>query len=189
MNSFKIKKYKNWKLNEQVETSLALVKVTRVEQVSRLSEPIVKILNAQASLELESSQIYRAMACWLNKNGWPEATNYYMKSADEELNHYVKIYNYLFDKNSDGVVLPVNQVKLDYTDIVNIVEASLMHEMRISGQWNEIANAALELKDNDTYAMAQWFLKEQIEEEEKFRKKLEKIRLDMPKYEIDKLFS
>lgn len=183
-----IKDFKDWKVNEQIEMTLALVKVSRIEQEARLHDNIVSLLNIQAAFELESSQVYRAIACWCNKEGRPAATTYYMNAADEELKHYVKVYEYLFDKNSDGVVAQIPQVKNSYTNITDVLEASLKHEMEVSTRWTCIADAALELKDHDTYALAQWFLKEQIEEENKFRNLLEKVRMDMPDYEIEKLF-
>jgi ferritin len=41
---------------------------------------------------------------------------------------------------------------------------------------------------NTTYEFSQWFIKEQVEEEEKFRNFIFKMNLDMPDYEIDDMF-
>jgi len=159
-----------------------------IEDKSRLSEKIVKLLNEQIKNELESSQIYKAMSCWLDEEGWIGASKYYFKSGNEELIHMDKIYEYLFDKNCRALTPGCTEVKNDYKDIKTIVEESLNHEMEVTKMWNNIADTALAEKDNDTYALAQWFLKEQIEEEAKFRDILFKFRLEMPKYEQDELF-
>jgi ferritin len=170
---------KNIKLFEQFDG---------IEDKPRLSEKIVKLLNEQIKNELESSQIYRSMSCWTDDEGWLGASKYFFKSAQEELVHMDKIYEYLFDKNCRAKAPSINEVKSEFKDIKNVVEESLNHEMNITAMWNKIADAALTEKDNDTYALAQWFLKEQIEEEDKFRTFLFKMRLDMPKYEIDDMF-
>ena len=159
-----------------------------VENDVRLSEEIVKILNEQIKKELMSSQIYRGMSCYLDNAGWVDAAKYFFKAAQEELIHMDKIYQYIFDRNSVAVVPVTEEVKQKFETIREVVEESLKHEIEISKNWEEIAKAADNTDDNTTYEFAQWFLKEQIEEENKFRDILDKMNLDMPKYEIDKLF-
>lgn len=173
------------KLNEQIIISTSIL---GLEKLSRLSDNMTNILNEQIVAELESSQIYRAMACWLNKEGWPDATNYYMTTSDEELQHMRDLYTYMFLKNADVEVSNEFNVTTEFSDIRELVTRSLKHEMTITERWNNIANAAIAEKDNDTYQLSQKFLTEQLDEEEKFRTILEKINLDMPKYEIDRLF-
>lgn len=129
---------------------------------------------------------YRSMSCWTDEEGWLGASKYYFNSAKEELSHMDKIYEYLFDKNCKASVPSVSDVPKDFKDIKTIVQTSLDHEMQVTKQWNDIADTALAEKDNDTYALAQWYLKEQ---EDKFRSFLFKMRLDLPKYEIDEMFS
>jgi len=160
-----------------------------IEDKSRLSEKIVKMLNEQIKNELESSQIYRAMSCWCDDEGLIKASKYYFKSAQEELVHMDKIYEYLFDKNCKAVTPACNEVKNSYKDIRTVVEESLNHEIQVTKNWNNIANTALSEKDNDTYALTQWYLKEQIEEENKFRDLIYLIRLDTPRWKIEELFS
>jgi len=154
----------------------------------RLTGKVLNILNEQIKNELDSSQMYRAMSCWLNDKKWPEGTKLFFKYADEELTHMTKIYNYIFDKNCKAVVPMCEKTKDDYKDVRDVVEVALQHEIDVTKNWDDISALALEEKDHTTYEFAQWFLKEQIEEEEKLRTVLEKMDLDMPKYEIDDLF-
>ena len=161
----------------------------RIVDVTRLSESVLAILNDQIKNELHSSQIYRGMSCWLNDAKWPAGTKLFFKYADEELTHMSKIYEYIFDRNCTAVVALCEPVKSDFADIREVVEASLEHEIEVTNNWEGIATLAKEEGDNTTYEFAQWFLKEQVEEEDKFRTILEKMDLDMPKYEIDKLFA
>jgi len=159
-----------------------------IEDKGRLSDKITEILNKQIKNELQSSQIYRGMTCWLDDNGWIDSSKYYFKSAQEELIHMDKIYQYLFSRNVLAVVPTCDEVEQEFDDIREIVEKSLEHEMDVTKNWENISEAAEEDGDSTTFEFAQWFLKEQVEEEEKFRNILFKMNLDMPKYEIDELF-
>jgi ferritin len=159
-----------------------------IEDEARISKKILGLLNTQIKLELESSQLYRSISCWLDEEGWVTASKYYFTSAQEELKHMDKIYEYIFDKNGRAVTPGSEKPKGDFKDIKTIVVESLKHEMGVTENWNNIANAAMSEKDNDTYALSQWFLAEQIEEEAKFRDFIFRMRLDMPKYEIDEMF-
>jgi len=160
-----------------------------IVDLSRLNESIASVLNAQIKNELNSSQAYRAMSCWLDDNKWPAGTDLFCKYADEELTHMSKIYHYLFDRNCKAVVPVCDPQNQEFKDIRDLVEAALAHEIGVTSQWEEISSLAKEEGDNTTYEFAQWFLKEQVEEEDKFRTMLEKMDLDMPLYEIDKLFA
>lgn len=159
-----------------------------IEEEKRLSEGLTAVLNEQIKQELLSSQIYRGMSCFLDSNGWIDASKYYFRSAQEELVHMDKIYNYLFDRNVLAVVPSCGEVKQEFEDIRQVVEESLKHEIDVTKKWEAISNQAKDEGDNTTYEFAQWFLKEQVEEENKFRDILDKMNLEMPKYEIDDLF-
>ena len=170
------------------ESSDFRVNESDIVNQERLSNKMVEIFNKQIKTELDSSQMYRAMSCWLNDENWPSGTKLFFKYADEELTHMSKIYEYLFVKNCKAVVPVCNEHKSDYKDIRDLVEKALEHEIEITKNWEDISDTARDEKDNTSYEFAQWFLTEQISEEEKLRYILEKMDLDMPNYEIDKLF-
>ncbi len=160
-----------------------------VEDIGRLSKEIATMLNTQIQNELSSSQIYRGMSCWLENEGWSNSATYFFKAAQEELTHMDKIYQYLFDRNVLALVPISAEVKQDYKDIRELVELALEHEISVTDNWEAISVIAKEQGDNTTCEFAQWFLKEQIEEENKFRSILDKMNLDIPKWKIDDLFN
>jgi len=164
------------KFNESIETK------------ERLKPMVVDILNKQIANELESSQIYRAMSCWLDGNNFVEASKYFFFSAQEELKHMDKIYQYLFDMNCTPIVPEIGKVEQKFKNIREIVEKSLEHEEVVTDNWEEIATVALSENDNTTHEFAEWFNREQIEEMQRFRDIVFKINLDMPDWKIDELF-
>lgn len=159
-----------------------------IEDKARLSQNISSMLNDQIQRELESSQIYRAISCWMDDKGWTGGQKLFFKYADEELVHMNKLYNYFFEKNTKAITPACEQVKGEFESVREIVEYSLDHEMEVTKYWNEIANAAKEENDNDTYTLAQWYLSEQIEEETKFRDILFKMNKNLPDWRVDEIF-
>lgn len=171
-----------------IKTFSAFNESKDIEQVGRLSDIVLEKLNEQIGNELMSAQIYFGKACWSDDKGWRGASQYFFKSANEEISHMNKIYNYIFERNCLAKVPVVSVVKQDFLDMREVLELALDHEIAVTAMWNDISEIAKEEGDNTTYAFAQWFLNEQVEEESKFRDLLFKLNLDMPKYELDELF-
>jgi ferritin len=171
-----------------VEIIIEEAKKNSIEQKARLSKGITAILNKQIENELYSSQIYRAFSAWLDDKGWIGGSELFFKYADEELGHMSKIYKYLYEKNSRAIVPNVKNVPQDFNDVRDLVEKALEHEMKVTKNWNEIANKAKGEDDNDTYSFALGYVNEQREEEEKIRNILFSMDLDMPKWKIDEMF-
>ncbi len=171
-------------INENVETEVSI----KLEDVKRLSNNILNLLNTQIKNELQSSQIYRGMSAQADDNGQIGASKYYFKTGGEELVHMDKIYKFIFDRNASVIVPATESVKQNFTDIKEVVTESLNHEMLVTKQQENISQTAKQEGDNTTYHFAQQFLSEQIEEEAKFRDILFKINLNMPNQKIDELF-
>ena len=163
-------------------------KKNSIEQKARLSKGIASILNKQIENELYSSQIYRAFSAWLDDEGWIGGSELFFKYADEELGHMSKIYKYLYEKNARAIVPNVKNVPVNFENIRDVVVKALEHEMRVTKNWNDIANKAKGEDDNDTYSFALGYVNEQREEEEKIRNILFSMDLDMPKWKIDEMF-
>jgi len=173
----------------KLETKVKLFEeFNKIEDKSRLSEKITKLLIEQIKNELESSQLYRSMSCWMDKNRLIGGNKLFFKYADEELEHMRKIYNYLFEKNADSETTETSKPESNFKDIRDVLEKSLEHENKVMEQWNNIANVSLEEKDNDTYIFSQWFITEQREEQEKITDLLFKLDQDMPTWRIDEVF-
>lgn len=159
-----------------------------IEYEKRLSQPIIDILNEQIKNELESSQIYKGMSVYLDDKGWVISSAYYYSASQEELTHMDKIYNYLFEKNCKPIVPVIGQIKQDFESIREVLEESLKHEILVTKNWEDIANLALNEKDNTTYNFSQWFINEQRSEEEKFRNLLFSLDKDIPDWYLDENF-
>lgn len=160
----------------------------KLEDKPRLSEKVLTILNVQIQKELESANLYKSMSAFLNNKGYVNASKLFTEYGKEEMSHMDKIIDYLYDRNCKvdipGCVKPIST----FNDIKDICYKALEHEMLVTSQWESIAKAAKDENDSTTFHFAEWFLKEQIEEEDKFRDIIYLLNLGLPMWKLELMF-
>lgn len=145
--------------------------------MKRLSDNIEKILNAQILNEMDSSALYRAMSNCLEHRGWVGAAKLWKKYSSEEVGHAEKIMSYMQDRDCKPIIPGTTQPQQMFEDIVDIVNKSDAHEVLITSQWKKIASEAMKEADLMTFELAQWFIKEQTEEEAKVLYWIDRIEM------------
>ena len=71
----------------------------------------------------------------------------------------------------------IDKPQTDWTDGLKMFEDALAHEEKVTGRIHELASLALELKGEATYNFLQWFIAEQVEEEENATDMVQKFRM------------
>jgi ferritin len=142
-----------------------------------VSKKIEKALNDQIRLESESSQLYLAMACWAEANGFEGVSEFMYDQSDEERQHMLKIIKFLNNRGGTTVVTELSAPKYQYDSIRELFENLLKHEIFISEKINDLVHLTFELKDFATHSFLQWYVIEQIEEEATARNIIDKMNL------------
>lgn len=135
-------------------------------------------LNAQVALEAQSSQAYLAMASWAEiQPGLDGVTAFFYRHSDEERTHMLKLIGYINDRGGFGVVPPLAQPVLTFPSLKHAFNELLKHEMHVSASINDLVDVALQEKDFATHNFLQWYVAEQIEEEQLARKLNDKLEM------------
>lgn len=142
-----------------------------------ISETLNEALQDQLNFELESAYLYFAMGAYMDSLSLTGFSHWMKMQAQEEVQHAVKIYNYLNDRGARVKMLPLPAPKNDYTNVLEVFEAALGHEKKLSSKLNVLADAALKERDNTTYSFLEWFLTEQVEEVSMITTICDKLRL------------
>lgn len=171
-------------LKESINNS-GIKKTIKIENVPQLKQPVIDILNKQIANEQYSANIYFAMSACLDDKGWNNAGKLFLKYGHEEMSHMKKIQEYLYERNCRAIISPVNAVKTEYNDIREVLSTALEHEIGVTKNWTDIADLAQNNGDYTTMFLSQWFLNEQIGEENKFRNVLNAINQGIPDYYLD----
>ena len=155
-----------------------------------ISKKVEKAINEQIKKEEYSSRLYLAMASWCHANGYPGAAEFLYKHADEERMHQLKFFHYLNDRNGYSVLEAIEQPPFKFKSLLEMFKDVLKHEEFITASINELYYLATTEKDYTTANFLQWFITEQLEEENLVNGILDKMNLvgtdKMGLFHIDK---
>ena len=130
-----------------------------------LSKTMEDALNAQIQKEIASSYLYLAMAAYCEKQNLPGFAKWLKVQAQEEQGHAMRIYEYVNDRGGTVVLQAIEQPPITFGKPVEVFEAVLKHEQKVTASINDLYTLAVKENDYATQAMLQWFITEQVEEE------------------------
>ncbi len=129
-------------------------------------ESIEKALNKQLNEELYSWYLYLSMASWFEDKGYQGFAAWMHAQAQEEMIHAMKFYHFISDRNGRVILQQIKTPKNEWSSPLNIFEESLAHEQYITGCINDLVTEARKSNDHATDVFLQWFVTEQVEEED-----------------------
>lgn len=140
-----------------------------------IPEKIQKAFNEQIMHETYSAWLYLSMAAWLESEGFEGMGQWMRVQTQEELSHAMKFYNHILERGGTVELLAIEKPPAAWDSPLAAFEAALGHERFITGKINELM--ALSIKENDfaSRSMLQWFVDEQVEEEDNATRNVQKI--------------
>lgn len=142
-----------------------------------LDERMEETLNFQFNRELYSGYLYLAMAAYFEDQDLSGFANWMRIQAQEELSHAMKFYDYIVRRGGRAVMADIEAPENEWESATAVFEQVYEHEQMVTGLINKLVDLALELKDHATHNFLQWFVAEQVEEEESASGVLQKVKL------------
>lgn len=142
-----------------------------------ISKVVEGVINNQINAEEYSARMYTSMASWCETKGMPGFAKFLYQHSEEEDFHSMKFMKYLNGKGGHALVGSVEAPPQQFKDIKDVFEQIYAHECKVSGMINDMYVVASNEKDFATCNFLQWYITEQIEEEETFSGILDKIKL------------
>jgi ferritin len=130
-----------------------------------LSKKMANALNGQINAEIYSSYMYLAMSAWCEQAGLPGSANWMRQQAQEEMFHAMKLFNFVNERGSRVILEKVEKPPADWKSALDLFTATLAHERKVTGLFNDLTNLALDERDHASNIFLQWFISEQVEEE------------------------
>lgn len=131
-----------------------------------ISSAMAAKLNEQITHEFNASQIYLAMSCMCDGQALKNLAGWFRKQAGEEREHALKILDYVLSHGAKVAIGAVPAPAMDYPSVEAAIETALNHEKKVTGQINALVALADQEKDYATRSFLNWFVDEQVEEEE-----------------------
>lgn len=142
-----------------------------------LSKKMIKALNKQVNSELYSSYLYFSMSSYSSFIGLKGAAHWFFVQVQEELTHVQRFYNYVASLGEHLVPAAIEQPPVEFKSLLHMIEETLKHEKLVTARINDLMNLAIEEKDRATEVFLQWFVSEQVEEEDTVKSVLDKLKL------------
>lgn len=142
-----------------------------------LNEKIEQALNEQLNAESFSAYLYLSMSAYFESENLKGFASWMNIQAMEEYTHSRKFYDYILQRGGRVVLKPIEGPQTEWNNPVDVFEASLNHEKYISGRINKLMDLAIEENDHATKIFLQWFVTEQVEEEDNVGNTLDQVRM------------
>lgn len=142
-----------------------------------ISPKIQDALNAQINAEFWSAYLYLSMAMHFEAEGRPGVANWFKIQFQEEQAHAQIFINYLNQRGGRVVLKAIDEVPTTWASPLEAFQATLEHEKKVTALINDIYALAEEVKDYATRDRLNWFVSEQVEEEDNARQLIDKYKL------------
>jgi len=123
-------------------------------------------LNGQLNAELYSAYLYLSMAAYFESADLPGFANWMRVQTQEEQFHATKFYDYIIERGGRVILRSIDAPPADWDSPFVAFKATLEHEQKVTGLINDLMYLAREEKDNASEIFLQWFVNEQVEEED-----------------------
>lgn len=144
-----------------------------VRQKLGINVEVMDLLNEQIGKEAHSSASYLAMASWCDQNGLNGSAKLFYAQSVEEREHQLKIFHFINDNGGTAYSPEIKNIFHDFNSLEEMFESALEQEIGISKSIHAIVGKCRKVQDYATENFLQWFVKEQMEEEQKMRNVLE----------------
>lgn len=142
-----------------------------------ISPKMQDALNAQINAEFWSAYLYLAMAMHFENEGRTGIANWFKIQFKEEQAHAEIFMNYLNSRGGRVVLAPIAEVPATWESPLAAFEDTLQHEEKVTSLINNIYALAIDEHDYATRGKLDWFISEQVEEEETARNLIDRLKL------------
>ena len=142
-----------------------------------ISDSINTIINEQINKEFYSGYLYLSMSAHLRELGLFGFANWTKVQAKEEVEHGLKLFDYLIERNSFVTLKQIKTPEFEFNGILSIFNHIYEHEKSITASVIQIAKAAEDECDRTTLSFIDWFINEQIEEEQNVKDIIKRLEL------------
>ena len=142
-----------------------------------ISKKIETELNQQVNREMFSAYLYMSMSSFAESKGLKGIATYFMVQYHEEMVHAMKMYEYINTQGGAVKLLAIEQPQSSFDSILDLMEKTLEHEKFITRSIYDIMDIAIAERDHATKVFLDWYVSEQVEEEQNATENLQKIKM------------
>lgn len=142
-----------------------------------ISDAINGILNEQINKEFYSGYLYLSISAHFKELGLPGFASWFKIQAREEVEHGLKIFDYLINCNSFVTLKQIRTPEFEFEGILPVFKMIYEHEQCITRAIMSVAKLAEEECDRTTLSFIDWFIEEQIQEEDTVKNIIKRLEM------------
>ena len=131
-----------------------------------MNDKIAKLLNEQINKEFYSAYLYLDISNYYDEMDLDGYKNYYMIQAQEERDHALLFMQYMQINGLKVTLDAIGKPDKKFDSVLSPLEVAAEHERYVTALINNIYHEAHEAKDYRTMKFLDWFVDEQMEEED-----------------------
>ncbi len=131
-----------------------------------INKKISDAINGQINKEMYSAYLYMSMSAYCSNVGLKGFANWFMVQYHEEMVHAMKFYEYLLRQSQTVRLGALKEPPAVFKSPMDMFEKTLAHEQFITKSINDLMDLAKKENDHASQSFLQWYVDEQVEEEE-----------------------
>lgn len=133
--------------------------------------------NEQINAEMWSAYLYLSMAMHFEAEGRPGIANWFKVQFQEEQAHAEILRNYVNQRGGRVLLKAIAEVPTTWSSELDAFQATLTHEEKVTSLINNLYALAEAEKDYASRGRLEWFVSEQVEEEDNCHKLIDRLKL------------
>ncbi len=142
-----------------------------------ISKKLEDAINYQINRELFSEYYYLSMASYFSSAGLSGFENFFLVQVEEERFHAMKMYKFLNEKGGKVTLQAIEEPTTEFNSPLEVFELAYTHEKLVSKLINELMDLAIQENDHAAKNHLNWFVDEQVEEEDSMDTIVNKLKL------------
>ena len=142
-----------------------------------IGKKMEEALNKQINAELYSSYLYLSMAACFESINLGGFAQWMYVQAQEEQGHAMRLYKHITDRGGRVSLDAIDKPKGSWSSPLEAFEDAYAHEQKVTGMIHDLVDQAGAEKDHAAAETLQWFVSEQVEEEQSTGSVAEKLKM------------
>jgi ferritin len=137
-----------------------------MEGMPMLSKKMEAAINEQINREIYSAYLYMSMSADAAFKGLKGFANWFMVQYHEEMLHAMKMFEYISRQGGKVELKAIAVPPPTFASAMDMFQQTLKHEQFVTQCIYDLSNLAVSEKDYASQVFFQWYVTEQVEEEQ-----------------------
>ncbi len=142
-----------------------------------MDKQVLSALNKQIRAELQSAYLYLAMSAHFSEQSLDGFAKWMRIQGREEVDHAMRLYAHVLETGGHVRLEALEAPPAKFGSPLDIFRAALAHEKKVTKMIHDLFDLARARNERATELVLQWFVTEQVEEEESAGKAVHQLEL------------